>query len=481
MSDISQRFTHQVRNRVAELYGEPLPKDVHDRIAEELEFIADSKVYEMMLITADVFKGIGLVTEDIPVIGYCEGFYVAYLLGLNGGINPLPPHYRCTHCKHSEFEHRNSRVGMELPEKYCPVCGNLMMGEGFNILPQWGCLYKQYYSLCYLLNPDTFSAAIEAFRKAGFTWNIREEANAVIYFSDRAELRLLSTQIAQQSAARSEWRIASQLLRLSDLTGVRLGQIPFNNSTDTLLVRNALCQGNAFIGIQSLMDKFTEKVLMHFRLNGLYDLVRLFGICHHGIGVWFGNEELLLKNGTIAQDELPVCLEDIFEYLQKAGFDKTTAIALTEQRKRTGERFSAEQENTLRSHGVPRWFISTYNKAFEMGARLRAVSDAIMAWRLLYYKLCVNLGAFYQAYLDTADISLEYCWQICDGEKDLALDLEGIYRDRNGCCLKDEYTLLMAKEIMEQGFALRGLVRRAIDFRQIDPRKEWTQNRERRA
>ena len=60
----------------------PLPKEVNERIEEELRYVSESDVFKMMLIISDVFKGMRIATENMPVIGYCEGFFLAYLLGI---------------------------------------------------------------------------------------------------------------------------------------------------------------------------------------------------------------------------------------------------------------------------------------------------------------------------------------------------------------------------------------------------------------
>ena len=59
--------------------------------------------------------------------------FVATMSGITE-VNPLPPHYVCLKCSHSEFLEEGAIAdGYDLEDKVCPKCGAIMKGEGHNI------------------------------------------------------------------------------------------------------------------------------------------------------------------------------------------------------------------------------------------------------------------------------------------------------------------------------------------------------------
>ena len=57
---------------------------------------------------------------------------VANMTGITE-VNALPPHYRCSNCKYSDFSDYGVKNGFDLPDKVCPVCGEKLDKDGMDI------------------------------------------------------------------------------------------------------------------------------------------------------------------------------------------------------------------------------------------------------------------------------------------------------------------------------------------------------------
>ena len=114
-------------------YGDPLPKEIEDRLDIELNSIINNG-YAVMYVSAQM-----LVNKSLSD-GYLVGSrgsvgssFAATMAGITE-VNPLDPHYLCPNCKKIIWgDMQKYDCGVDMPPMDCPDCGTPMKRDGYTI------------------------------------------------------------------------------------------------------------------------------------------------------------------------------------------------------------------------------------------------------------------------------------------------------------------------------------------------------------
>ena len=135
--DSDKTLTKICYDRAHEIYGPELPEIVEARLKRELNSIISNGFAVMYIIAQKlVWKSV----EDGYLVGSrgsVGSSFVATMAGITE-VNPLSPHYYCSKCHYVDFDSEDvkayaGKAGIDMPDKACPVCGEKLHKDGFDI------------------------------------------------------------------------------------------------------------------------------------------------------------------------------------------------------------------------------------------------------------------------------------------------------------------------------------------------------------
>jgi len=521
-------------SRANEIYGQPLPEVVQERMDRELNSITKHGFSVMYMIAQK------LVSKSLEE-GYLVGSrgsvgssLVAFLAGITE-VNALSPHYICPNCKNSEFVVDGSfESGVDLPNKKCPICNTAYIKDGHDIpfetflgfdgdkAPDIDLNFSgEYQAKAHKYTEELFGegyvfragtiSTIASKSAYGFVKKYFEEKNQILRKAEEQRLingcsgikkttgqhpggvmivpkhkdihdftpvqrpaddqnsETITTHFDYHSIHDNLYKLdilghddPTVIRMLENLTGVDAKEIPLDDkdtmsiftSTKALNLEedNIINQVGSF-AVPEFGTKFVREMLKETKPTTFAELVRISGLSH-GTDVWINNTQELIKHKTATLKQAICTRDDIMLYLIHMGLPKKEAFNIMEK-VRKGKGLSEENEQIMKEHNVPFWYINSCKKIQYMFPKAHAVAYVTMAFRIAYFKVHYPL-AFYATYFTVRADSFDAAHMI-NGIEKVKYKMKEIEEKDNkkeaSNKEKDMYTVLeVCYEMYKRGF-----------------------------
>lgn len=205
---------------------------------------------------------------------------------------------------------------------------------------------------------------------------------------------------------------------LQDLSGIDPKEIPITHpevmkifsSTESLgkdLNLEAIGCTTGTLGIPEFGTKFVRQMLEDTKPSTFAELVQISGLSH-GTDVWLNNAQELIRNKIAELKDVIGCRDDIMVYLIHKGLDPYRAFKIMES-VRKGKGIPTEDQEYMREHNVPEWYIQSCLKIKYMFPKAHATAYVMMALRIAYFKVFHPIwyyAAYFSVRADEFDVSL---------------------------------------------------------------------------
>uniref|UniRef100_A0A7C5Z5D4 DNA polymerase III PolC-type n=1 Tax=Caldicellulosiruptor owensensis TaxID=55205 RepID=A0A7C5Z5D4_9FIRM len=258
---------------------------------------------------------------------------------------------------------------------------------------------------------------------------------------------------------------------LQDLTGVDPRSIPLDDkdtmsiftSTEALGIspEDIDCEVGTF-GIPEFGTRFVRQMLIETKPKTFAELVRISGLSH-GTNVWTNNAQDLVRNGIATLKEVISTRDDIMLYLIQKGVPPKDSFRIMED-VRKGKGLKPEDEQLLRAHNVPDWYIESCKKITYMFPKAHAAAYVMMAFRIAYFKVHYK-EAFYATYFTVRADDFDYA-TILKGRDAIRQKIRDLENRISSLSQKDK-NLLTVLEIANEMLA-RGLKFYPVDLNESD-------------
>lgn len=443
-----ERLEKIVSKNVCDIYGENLDRIMKQRIETELKYIKDNNyasIYMLHYLVNEEEKKQGYSNGCRGSIG---ASLVAFLLGITK-CNPLPPHYICPKC-HTVIWENDVEDGFDLKSKICGNCQTTMKVDGHNIpletfvgvdgtkTPDIDIntsvdFINQIEEIIKKVAPNNKVIKAGTYQSIGFK-NAKSLISNYIQIDDQKNLNpryinnlidTVSNVVYDYSYAPHGFIIVPNNVNIEDYTPLNkvddqiCSFVEYYQLSDNfykadilghadMLALNFFKENNVNLNDINILDSkvfelFTDDNELNFigvpefgQNKKVIDLVRKvkpkkfsdlvkISTLSHGTCVWTDNGDDLFESGVELKDLLG-SRDDVFNTLIKYSVNRTDAYEIMEII-RKGKGLTKKQEQIIKEHNLPDWFIDSCNKIKYMFPKAHAVGYVINALMLAWVKV----------------------------------------------------------------------------------------------
>lgn len=404
-------------NKAYELYGNPLPQEIQERLDLELNSIVENKFSAIYMIANKLVKK---SNEDGYLVGNRGSIgssFVAYLLGITE-TNPLPKKYKGFDIPFETLAGINLdkepdidlNFAGEYQEKIYDYLKEMFGKEKCIGVGTIGKITEKTalgYVESYFAKKDLSISKTEIKRIADKLIGVKRQngrnpGKVIIVPEDKEIYDFCPVQSYKEDDGTEiitthfeyYFSLSDKLLSfdllghndptflryLQDLTGINPRDISLDDK-ETLKIFSS----DGTTGIPEFGTKFTRKMLLELKPVTFEELIKVSALSHSTRG-WEKNAQMLIKNGVASLSEVISSRDDIMLYLLEKGMDRETAFKIME-RIRKGKGLDEEATACMIEHNVPDWYIESCNKIMYVFPKAHAVGYTILAFRVAWYKV----------------------------------------------------------------------------------------------
>ncbi len=407
------------RKQLGKLYGEQPPIEAAERMEKELAAICDNGYEGFYLVLRELLNQGKVEVNECYQKGAAAGSMVAYLCGITGGINPLPPHYRCINRDYTEFPETKEWFYGTLPEKYCPVCHKKLIRDGYRLDHRFFMgkdLSKEpHFDLCVKKGAtEWLSKTILQAVGEGYLSKVDEHVYECSYnIASNISAKLFSFRYVEKDTQRSKGlgRFSGDNVpymyffddgRLQDLLHRTERYSSMKPSDETEDIETFFTKKQSYSISRAMKDlpeigiPAFERVLDIIKIRSFRDLVFVYCVA-------LAQSPDCGASLDRINEEMPSCREDILEYLSSMGAPEEGALDLIEyiRKGRGGELKINVNENWkfMLDQGIPALYIKYLEDQRYIPTRANAIGPCRYIWKLVYYILH-DPEAYFRAYIE---------------------------------------------------------------------------------